>query len=211
MQTTANRTTLVAKTTKVKFARGNKKLPDSTFILNMNSATDCPSLKLGMCQCPSSGKGSCYAMKPEIQYPNALKSRREQARIWKKLSAREIATQLLDASHRARKNKMKAFRFSEAGDFDSQDDVDKMSEVCAILSEAGVKCYGYTARKDLDYSELKLFASVQGSGFMVTNEFRLLKTQAEADSFKGLICPADCRTCSACVVAKGIVIGVKGH
>ena len=141
MQTTANRTTLVAKTTKVKFARGNKKLPDSTFILNMNSATDCPSLKLGMCQCPSKGKGSCYAMKPERMYPNTLKSRREQARIWKKLSAREIATQLLDASHRARKNKMKAFRFSEAGDFDSQADVDKMSEVCAILSEAGVKCY----------------------------------------------------------------------
>ena len=124
------------------------------------------------------------------------------------LSAGEIAGQILEASGRSRSKECKSFRFSEAGDFRDQEDVEKMAEVCRILSEHGIRCYGYTARKDLDLEPLMAHATVQGSGFMASNEFRLISDPAK---WKGPVCPGDCRKCRMCQSARGRVIGVLAH
>ena len=78
----------------IRIVKGNHKLPASTYILNMGSATDCPSRKRGLCQ---AGK-ACYALKAEIQYPNCLPARRKDTAIWKATSAVSIAAQLLATS-----------------------------------------------------------------------------------------------------------------
>ena len=46
-------------------SEGNLKIPSSTAIFNMGSATDCPSLKLGLCKAYFNGKHICYAKKAE--------------------------------------------------------------------------------------------------------------------------------------------------
>jgi hypothetical protein len=60
---------------------GNHKLPKSTAIFNMASATDCPSLKLGLCSAvDENGKLFCYAKKSEAGYrPDVLPYRRKKS------------------------------------------------------------------------------------------------------------------------------------
>lgn len=44
---------------------GNMKIPRTTAIFNMSSATDCPSRKLGLCKAVVDGKHICYAIRSE--------------------------------------------------------------------------------------------------------------------------------------------------
>ena len=194
---------------KMEFSKGNKKLPASTYILNTGSATDCPSRALGLCQCPE----KCYAIKAEKQYPAVLPYRRRQRAAFSALSAAEIAEQLLTASARSRAGGMQRFRFSEAGDFETQRDVDKMADLCEILTAAGVKCYGYTAHTDLELSRLCAAASLN-----VSND-RGQWTAQGANRFKAvekldrrrLICAGDCRKCALCFNKRGATIQVMMH
>ena len=188
------------------FSKGNKKLPKSTYILNMGSATNCPSKALGLCPIGD----SCYALKAEIQYPDCLPYRMKQELAFSINTAEDIATALLKASKQARKHKMKYFRFSEAGDFQSQTDVYKMTEVCRILSKSGVVCYGYTARKDLDMKQLMQFATVQGSGFMLSNKFKAVSNIRGIPEKFG-ICRGNCSKCTLCKVSNHKTIYVKLH
>jgi hypothetical protein len=137
---------------------GNKKLPKTTAIFNMSSTYECSSLKLGMCQAVIKEKGKnklvCYARKAEIQYPNVKPYRRRQEKFWKNTDATTWATQFLFLNALKRKPFDKV-RFNEAGDFHTQECVDKVEEIAKILNKYGVKVYCYTARKDLDYSGVK--------------------------------------------------------
>lgn len=195
---------------KVRIIKGNKKLPKTTYILNMGSATDCPSLKLGLCQ---AGK-ACYAMKAEKQYPACLPARRNDEKAWNALPANEIALQLCKASQRANDaGKMEQFRFSESGDFRTQKDVDKMASLCALLSDYGVDCYGYTARTDLNLSGLLKVASVNISNDKSNwqkhggNRFKMVN-EATGNNF---VCSGDCRGCNLCIVKRGKTIEVIKH
>jgi len=202
----------------IRIVKGNKKLPQSTFVVNMNSATDCPSAKLGLCEMGCKGDGTCYAIKPEIQYPDCLPARRTDEKVWDASKPADMATILLKASKRARIHKMKEFRFSEAGDFKTQGDIDKMATLCKELKANGVICYGYTARNPLkdpegpmNFSELMEVASVNGSGFMLTNNFEkfdgVTKTEEDFDE----ICYGDCNLCNFCYTLEGKNIGVPAH
>ena len=184
------------KTKKLEFRKGNKKLPKSTYILNMGSATDCPNRCNGRCQAGN----LCYALKAEVQYPDVLPFRRRQALQWQSMTALEIATALLDASKRSRQHKMTAFRYNEAGDFSTQADVDKMVRVCSILTAAGVNCYGYTASTHLDLSMLIACSQVNVSNdygdwrFDGANRFKMV-AKASGDH---AVCAGDCRQCRIC-------------
>ena len=198
----------------IRIIKGNMKLPKSTYVVNMNSATDCPSAKLGLCvMAPKElgGNGKCYALKAEIQYPACLPARRKDEIAWDTTSGEDIATQLLNTSARSRANKMKEFRFSEAGDFKSQADVDKMATVCAILKDKGIACYGYTARKDLDFTELMKFATVQGSGFMLSNNFEAFDGVEKREEDFDEVCVGDCNICNFCMTLEDKNIGVPVH
>jgi hypothetical protein len=50
------------------FSYGNSKLPTETLIVNITSAHNCPSDKLGLCNCSN----VCYAKKCERIYSNYL-------------------------------------------------------------------------------------------------------------------------------------------
>ena len=63
-------------------ATGNKKLPTTTAIFNMGSATDCPSLKKGLCTAVTEKKVTCYALRPENFRPLVLPYRRRQEKYW---------------------------------------------------------------------------------------------------------------------------------
>lgn len=192
----------------VRVVKGNTKLPATTYILNMGPANDCPSLKLGLCQ---AGK-NCYARRSEYLYKRVLPARLYEQKVWQALSAMEIASQLLLASKQSRKYPMKGFRFSEAGDFYSQSDVEKMAELCSILKKQGVKCYGYTARTDLDLTSLIKVAKVN-----VSNDLNNWNTKG-ANRFlmvrelsKGLACKSDCSICSLCFKVTNKTIQIKRH
>jgi len=138
----------------VKF--GNLKLPKTTMIFNMSSATDCPSRRLGLCEY----EDICYAKKPEMIYPKVLPYRRRQEGYWLFTDADKIVLDCYRLLLRKNHN-VDAFRFNESGDFHSQDCVEKLDYVARHLSDRlGIITYGYTARNDLDFSSV---------GFVVRN------------------------------------------
>lgn len=184
-------------------SNGNIKIGNDTLILNMTSATDCPSKALGLCKIP----GKCYAMKAEKLYPQVLPYRRAQTLQWDKYTAAELGAGILQMLRGAKKARVKYLRFSEAGDFRTQGDVDKMSELADYLNTFGIRVYGYTARCDLDFSRVSSNMVVNGSGFMVHNSF----TAVAKGSQQSLMCPGNCRNCKICKENHQFAISVELH
>jgi len=184
----------------IKVSNGNKKIGNDTLIINMNSATDCPSRAKGLCKVAD----KCYAMKAERCYPQVLPYRREQESYWDDTSAEDIANDLRDIIKRKR-NQIKYIRFSEAGDFKGQGDVDKMKDIASRINS--LLFYGYTARNDLNYGDLPSNMIVNGSGFRVSNAFTAVPRILEEHTS----CPGDCRECNLCKEARGIDIKVLYH
>ena len=132
---------------------GNKKVPSTTAIFNMGSATDCPSRKLGFCQANNrSGKNICYAKRAENEYrPNVLPFRRKQEAYWKSCTAEKFIVDFL-IMNSLKASPFTALRFNESGDFWEQECVDKATHIARVLKKYGIRTYCYTARKDLDFS-----------------------------------------------------------
>lgn len=180
---------------KVNLGFGNRKLPVTTAVFNICSATDCPSRKLGLCQVINAGH-RCYALRDEQFYTGPLAYRRRQERIWDSLSAEEFAEQFLEVI-RARRHRTKALRLNESGDFRSQADVDKAADIARRLAPYKITVYCYTARRDLDFAKAAPMV-VNGSGFVVHGEFRFVRDKSEVPEGYG-ICRGNCRTCSRCL------------
>ncbi len=189
-------------------AFGNNKLDKNIAIFNMNSATDCPSEKLGLCELCD----ICYAKKAEVQYPAVLPYRRRQESYWDSCTAEQFVSELLEkATYKvgAKKGTLKidTLRVSESGDFKGQDDVDKLDKIANLLKESCINTYCYTARKDLDFSKAKS-VTVNGSGFMVHNTFKAFN---KGDVTGRFICRGDCGPCTLCVYPRGLEIFVEKH
>lgn len=180
-------------------SNGNHKMGKDTLIFNMTSATDCPSRVRGLCQLSDSSK--CYAMKAERQYPSVLPYRRRQYDYWSTTTATFIASDLR-AKLKRMGGKIKYIRFSEAGDFSTQADINKLNWIARSIPE--VVFYGYTARSDLDYFDLAPNLVINGSGFMVSNEFTVNKGSK-------YVCPGNCRNCDYCKVAENRTISQSIH
>lgn len=178
-------------------SNGNLKIGNDTLIFNMCSATDCPSRRLGLCKIPD----RCYAMKAERCYPQVLPYRRRQEELWLHSSSDELFKYIEPMLSK----RIKYFRFSEAGDFRTQDDINKMSALADKLAEKGVISYGYTARNDLDFSVVGSNLCINGSSFRVHNSF------TATDNPNGLVCRGNCRECVWCKTKKGLDIKVRIH
>ena len=133
-------------------------------IYNMDSAHDCISKRMGLCQLLERADDICYAMRDEKHYPNALLYRRKQAQYWRNHTARQLADEFITILERKRKQQIRFLRFNESGDFRSQRDVRKLSEIARMLKPYRIRVYGYTARRDLDYSRVSDNLIVQGFG-----------------------------------------------
>jgi len=180
---------------------GNPKLPKTTMIFNMGAATDCPSDALGLCE----NSKICYAKAAERQYHKTCPQyRKRQEDIWKKYSAIQLAKAFVKII-KAKRIRVDAFRFNESGDFWSRGCVEKLSIIAAWLkAELNIITYGYTARKDLDFSKVCFF--VLGSNFLLDGEFRTV----ERPSGLHPVCPGDCTKCTLCQGYDG-VIEVTAH
>ena len=187
----------------IKYSNGNRKIGRDTIIINMGSATDCASKRLGLCKVCA----RCYAVKAERQYPSCLPYRRLQAKIWSYTSAESIASQILGIAG-VKSGRVKYLRFSESGDFRTQGDVDKMSTVAKLLAGKLI-VWGYTARSDLDFSRVSDNLVVNGSGFMLHNNF------VAVPKFTGnnLLCGGEgsCEECKLCKVRLHKTIEVEYH
>ena len=183
---------------RIKVSRGNRKIGTDTLIINMGSATDCPSRKSGLCQLANPEK--CYALKAEKQYRNCLPARRYQEQVWDNSTPDDIAGQL----NQMVSSKIKYIRFSESGDFKAQDDINKMSRIADMVT---VPIYGYTARLDLEFTTISKNMVANGSGFMANNQFRAVSRL----SGENLHCVGNCRACNLCKISHGKTIEVLLH
>ncbi|MCE5317417.1 MAG: hypothetical protein LLG04_08690, partial [Parachlamydia sp.] len=189
---------------------GNIKLPRTTGIFNMSSATHCPSRKLGLCKAEAVGV-KCYALKSEVKSrPNVLPFRDTQEKFWEKVTAKQFVSQFLIL------NVLKGvpytkIRFNESGDFHSQKCINKAEEIAKMLHRFGIRVYCYTSRDDLDFSKCRHLI-VSGSGFMkegISNEFRIVYDLKERPKGYG-ICKGDCRVCNRCTM-RNLRTVIKKH
>lgn len=175
---------------------GNTKLPKSTMIFNMGPAHNCPSDKLGLCQCSK----ECYAKKAERQYKTTCPQyRQRQADIWLSWSAERFISAFLEiAANRPNVDKL---RFNESGDFYSQSCINKLQAISAALDSVDITTYGYTARHDLQFNETTFV--VRGSGLPING---ISYVAVKTPSGNHFVCPGSCKTCSACLSKKVAVI-----
>jgi len=178
---------------------GNTKLPKTTMIFNMGSSLDCPSKELGLCLVAN----DCYARPPEKQYPDCLPYRDRQANYWLNTDTDTIINEI-DTMLKRKRNKTILFRFNEAGDFYSQECIEKLSKVADFLSSNyGIITYGYSSRADLDFSNASFFC--KSSGYDNGNNGKTIVIDKKEDLPAGfVVCPGSCFTCSLCVTGQDI-------
>lgn len=191
-------------------ASGNRKVPNTTAIFNMSSAHNCPSRKLGLCKAEAFG-AKCYAFKAEYGYrPNTIPYRDRQESFWKNVTAEQFVVQFLTINAQ-KPVPFNALRLNEAGDFHSQDCVDKAEKIARMLKLYGITTYCYTSRDDLDFHKIEALR-VSGSGFKkdgVVNIFQIIDNKKDRPrGYK--ICPMDCHICNRCMKA-GMKTAVVKH
>ena len=141
---------------------GNKKVSDTTAIVNMNSAHNCPNRETqeegesetGICQV--SWK-MCYARKVEERYETVRNYRDRQEYLWDCLDPDTFAKAFLKVVDRKiQYGNLESYsdvdlRFSESGDFRHDQDVYKVDRIADILHDAGVSAvYSYSGSYKLD-------------------------------------------------------------
>ena len=203
---------------------GNAKLGTDIAVLNLAPAELCSSRVLGTCQLKDPDK-ECYSLKESRTYgcnvclPNRFRSMNYYARS----SAWQMAQDLIGINS-TRRNKIKALRISESGDFFTQADVDKCELLASFLSDAGIRSYAYTARIDLCYDDCEHLV-INGSGWRADNRFQIAYDLVKNENAPGWtcndkhgqpvrvdrLCPGDCRKCDLCQKRGGLTIGVIPH
>ena len=168
------------------FSFGNLKQESTTAIFNITPALDCPSDKLGLCRIPR----KCYAKYPERAFPAVRGHRRHQSKFWDLCSPELFVYELT-------KFEFEKLRFSESGDFRHQDDVMKVKAIARLIDRP---VWTYTARRDLDFSDLPGNLIISGSGFMLDNQFNAV---INPDDYNGVVCPRNCRFCNYCIEKAG--------
>jgi len=193
---------------------GNKKVPTSTLIFNMGSATECPSDKLGLCSLGGiNGDGTCYALKAERIYKTPLYARERQAKIWLETPTYILIDTLKEI---VRKNPfLTAIRVNESGDFYTKKCVDKLNQIAKAMD---IPVYAYTHRLDL-FTEsvvknlnpnLTMNFSQEMSFNHDHNEF-ILSDEID-ESRNSVPCIGDCKLCSLCVTKTGgMAVAIDRH
>ena len=218
---------------------GNLKIGNDTAIINMGSATRCPSAERQLCDLVDNRK--CYALRDEGLYPQVLPYRDRQQEYWLNNSAEIIAFELLEVlSHK--KAKIKFVRWSEAGDFHSAECVEKLIQIAKLTPR--LIHYTYTHRTDLldtliprpknlviqvstsSFEDAKTYAATGFNSFYTDTTLSIrgkkdtelqtaheLATQLLKTKYgsKALICKWDCSICSLCKVNAKKVIHICLH
>lgn len=201
----------------MEFSKGNNKIGKDTLIFNMSPAFHCSSDKLGFCKLDK----QCYAKKAECQYHHVVPQfRLRQEQEWLNESEQQIFNDIKSKTKNARIYKIKYVRFNESGDFQNQKAVDKLIKICKLLSNniitKDIVVYGYTNRHDLDYSQIPDNLVINGTNFMVSNEYipvEAKKLNRYTNMCKGMAHKhtGGCQGCNLCKEAKHMVIYTAIH
>lgn len=189
---------------------GNAKLPKTTMIVNLGTWFNCPGRTHGFCDICH----ICYDKYVEVMYKERTIGRLEQEIFWRACNPKEFAKALINQINirnaSTRKYKVKQIRFSEVGELRNQYDLNKLIEVSNIVGEnTGIKSYVYTHNKELEFidKENRPYLTINGSNFMVDNEYRVLPEEKIKDIKERYFrCDCDCTLCNACAHANNIII-----
>jgi len=192
---------------------GNMKLPSTTATFNMTPAKLCPSLALGLCKAYSpKGNHVCYAKKAETSrtaevYPYRVR----QMKYWETVTAEEFVGQFLSINA-LKEVPWTKLRFNEAGDFRSQECLNKAEKIATYLLRFGVRTYCYTHRSDLDYTKIKSLV-VTGSNFKkegIKSTFVMVEDVKKERPKGWSVCGGNCKVCEKCSI-NGNNIVIKRH
>lgn len=188
---------------KLHVSYGNAKLPKTTCIVNLGTWLNCSGRKEGFCEICK----ECYDKSPEVRFKERTKDRLEQEAFWRTLDAKTfglILAREISNHNNKTKNKVNLIRWAEVGEIRNQEDLIKIRDVSNIIGELlGIKSYIYTHNKNLDFDIDRPNLTINGSGFMVDNEYRVVKDREEefnnlSDLSNKRDCVCDCTICSYC-------------
>ena len=182
------------------FSYGNKKLPAETLIVNITSATNCPSERFGFCRCSK----VCYAKKCERIY-KAYKQKNELIESFMYLwDDKDIKAFLLRYILYA-PIKIKYVRLNEAGDFPDQQSVNRWSNIANWLCKVfNIKTYCYTCREDLDFTDVNFVVNSSSLNIKNADRWFICADKKQFDQLppKTVKCPGNCRNCKLCYDSK---------
>ena len=188
---------------KLHVSYGNAKLPKTTCIVNLGTWLNCSGRKEGFCEICK----ECYDKSPEVRFKERTKDRLEQEAFWRTLDAKTfglILAREISNHNNKTKNKVNLIRWAEVGEIRNQEDLIKIRDVSNIIGGLlGIKSYIYTHNKNLDFDIDRPNLTINGSGFMVDNEYRVVKDREEefnnlSDLSNKRDCVCDCTICSYC-------------
>lgn len=193
-------------------AFGNKKVPETTAIVNTTSWFLCPGRLQGFCELHE----VCYDKCREVM-GSVCKSRLNHDLWWRTNDAHTIAqfyifSIMTENMKRDENNKINLVRFQEVGDFRNTSDLTKMIDVSnLIFEELGINSYTYTHNRDIAYNCFKRpHLTINGSGFMIDNQFTVVKPEKfdeYVETHNCFKCPQKCEMCnSICSQKLGIEI-----
>lgn len=180
-----------------------------SIILNMQSAYNCTSKALDLCQLCN--VQDCYAFRSEVRYRYCLPFRLKQEMQWASLSTQDFISSIEGVCSRARQE-YSFLRWSESGDYKSLQDFYKMH---AISEGVNLQSYVYTARKDIITPELikehrKGKLVINGSNYMLDNMFKVVSKGYTLK--RGEVrCKGKCEKCAYCKVKGNRVIVNEQH
>lgn len=186
------------------FSYGNSKLPAETLIINLTSAQNCPSEKLGFCKCVN----VCYAKKCERIYKAYLNKNltlEKLVKSWSINNWKDILKVYIENSPKT----IKYIRLNEAGDFPSQEVVNMFNELSKWLyGTFNIKTYCYTAREDLDFSNVCFAVNASNKNIKASRYFLCTDKQVFDNLPHNTVkCKGDCKKCRICYDSnyKGII------
>lgn len=189
---------------------GNAKLPETTAIVSCGTWFNCAGRTEGFC--PLADK--CYDKCREVMSDKITHFRLEEEIAFRGLTAKEIATEIIEqinvhnAKPKYKNSQIKQIRWNEVGEMRNQEDLEKIVEVSNLVYDAlNVKSYIYTHNKYLNFDIERPNLTINGSNFMVDNEYRVMKESEikniEETFFK---CDCDCTKCNVCAKPHKILI-----
>lgn len=198
---------------KLHYSIGNAKLPKTTLIFNLGTWFNCPGRKEGFCEICQ----ECYDKSPEVRFKERIKDRLEQEIYFRATPAHTIgevlSKHILKHNSSKTKYKINKIRFSEVGDLRNQEDLFKVSIIANVVKTlTGVKSYIYTHNKNLNFNFKRESLTINGSNFMVDNEYRVVKDKEKefntlSDISNKRECICDCEKCNNyCLNNSGYII-----
>lgn len=180
---------------------GNNKVAPEVAIFNLNSAHDCPNLGTERCQVD---KDDCYAVRSEIRQLHPQDYRQRQEIIWAHIDPVTFVKAFRRLRDRKR-NEVTTLRFSQSGDYRTQQDILKVDEIARRLEDLDV--YTYTASSFLDWSDAEhVTVNASNENFDHADHRFIVVDSAEDIPEGGIRCPydqsdgeikcGDCRLCA---------------